>query len=160
MTVFKRRPKAISSTEGTRTFIEMIQNCRRVVSTKYPDLCSRTSIIIGCPDAEKEHLASFRQFAHVGHYGGVICFSVHTIMLSPGHQCGLLLHEYGHMINSFLIENGILPKESYTEETADRMVRDCFGIRIKYRRIEPYQEGTFQKGVEWVDSEVVRKLAR
>lgn len=51
-----------------------------------------------CPQADREHAESERQHCHVGHLPGKVCYASAADDLPLGHQLGLVLHEFGHLV--------------------------------------------------------------
>ena len=73
-----------------------------------------------CRIADKEHKASRRQYAHVGHKGlRTICVSSHFYALPQKHKTGIILHELGHIFGA----DG--------EKEADKLASELFGIKVK-----------------------------
>jgi hypothetical protein len=51
-----------------------------------------------CDEADDEHECSARQFCHVGHLKGAICYARATDSLPFDIQVGLAVHEIGHLV--------------------------------------------------------------
>jgi hypothetical protein len=64
-------------------------------STKDPSLAGVR--IKRCPDADQDHAELVRNFMHVGHKPGVICYAGAAEDLKLPWQVGLLAHELGHL---------------------------------------------------------------
>jgi hypothetical protein len=80
-----------------------------------------------CPQADREHRESKRQYAHVHHRrGNVVCVCRAFFRLPWRIRLGLLLHEIGHLID---------PDET-NELAVDRLAEAELGIKI-YRRDFP-----------------------
>jgi hypothetical protein len=76
-----------------------------------------------CALAEKHHRAAIRQYAHTLHRRNTICICEAFLDLPATLQCGILLHEIGHLIE---------PDED-NERQIDRIAEEWSGIAIKRR---------------------------
>lgn len=73
-----------------------------------------------CKQADKEHKASLRQYAHVGHIkGNVICVAKAFIGLPKKFKLGLIGHELGHWAGAI------------EEKEADKVGSKIIGMKIK-----------------------------
>lgn len=115
---------------------------KAIVLSKFPELESVSWR--ACAEADKEHTAGYRQYAHVGHAPGFVCFAHAADRLEDGNLYGLALHEFGHIIARDITGSGGDP-----EADADVTVLEEFGIEIAY-------DGG-QSTVEYVDPAVVEK---
>jgi hypothetical protein len=78
-----------------------------------------------CHQAEREHDASCRQFAHVFHKKNTICVTPEFYELPASYRLGILLHECGHLSFNRL---------SHTEKQADEEGGALAGVKIYRRR--------------------------
>ena len=82
-------------------------------------------IVRRCVQADKEHKARERQYAHVHHAkGDVICVAGAWLMLPLHTEMGLIAHEVGHLLAG---------RTKHTEEEADRIGNEFFKVTIKYK---------------------------
>ena len=104
----------------------------------------RTYPVLTCSLADREHLASRRQYAHVFHRQGIICIAraFHSLPLS--YRLGLLLHECGHL----------LAGPTAGEDAANRAIHRHTGIPLYYR------DSPGGKEVEWVRPRDVNRARR
>ena len=72
-----------------------------------------------CLEADKEHEEAQRQYAHTGHYGGIVCVANAYFDLPPRIRVGILLHEFAHVAGA------------EGEREADRLAKVLFGIEIR-----------------------------
>ena len=77
-----------------------------------------------CPRADREHRASRRQYAHVGHVRRVVCIARAFWRLPRRHQRGVLFHELGHLA---------LGPRRHSEAAADRAAHRHYDVHIRYR---------------------------
>lgn len=89
-----------------------------------------------CGQADQEHLASRRQYAHTYHRPGVICVASKFWDLPETNQLGLLLHEVGHLLKG---------DQPHSEEQANQAVYKASGVRVWYR------DGAGGPELEWID---------
>lgn len=77
-----------------------------------------------CKQANEEHKASIRQYAHTGHYKNVICVANAIVDLPMNYMIAIILHEIGHL------------KSGGGEIQANNWVLRKCGIRIMYKDSE------------------------
>ena len=109
---------------------------RKLVGKKFPTL-KKTKLNTSCPHVKKAHShhqiknsdgsgKAWRNFMHTAHFDNTICAHPHAESeVTMGHQVGLLLHEFGHLICD-------LTGTKNTQACADRMIKKHFGITIQY----------------------------
>ncbi len=77
-----------------------------------------------CDEANRDHAAAVRQYAHVGPHGDdVICVAEAFLDLGRDYRDGLLAHEIGHLVAD----------PDPTEEGADAAFETLTGITIRYK---------------------------
>lgn len=74
--------------------------------------------VIICPEANKEHRDSPRQYAHTHHYSNTICLARAFYTLPKKHKLGIILHELGHLAGA------------EGEDEADAVASRLFGVSI------------------------------
>ena len=109
---------------------------RNLISSRYPELKNVTFNVV-CPHLKMTHIHKptsrqqkegheWRNFMHVGHTPGEVCVHPHAeFETTMGHQYGLFLHEFGHLIAH--VEG--IPS---TEKNADDLIFENFNIDIDY----------------------------
>lgn len=79
-----------------------------------------------CSQADAEHAAHPRVFAHVGHKAGVICIArAFRSYLPDNYVYAILLHELGHL--------ALLTDTGHNERDADRHGGELAGVTIRRR---------------------------
>ena len=96
-----------------------------------------------CPQADREHKLSKRQYGHTFHYPNKICVCRAFYRLPENHSYAIIAHEIGH----------ILGGKNETEEWVDRISNQWFGIKIKY--VDSYQWGD---QLEWISKREVKRI--
>jgi len=76
-----------------------------------------------CKQADDEHRASIRQYAHTHHHDNVICFARAATNLTDNQFWAIMAHEIGHLIAGY----------EGSESDANRAANQFFGIKIRYR---------------------------
>lgn len=82
--------------------------------------------LVQCPEADREHAASWRQFAHTNHHDHSICYSGALEDLEDGWKLGIIAHEFGHVMAIGL-------DIRHTEEDANRFGGVIVGTRVSFR---------------------------
>jgi len=131
------------------------RSVRKLVSQQFPSL-KKTQFHLDCPVLKEVHVhrpdhywrkrgREWRNFMHTGHGGEWnICVHPHAeYEVTIGHQQGLFLHEFGHIIANLL---GI---ES-SEENADAVILQYFGIPIEYTEL-PESQDRHGRGLQYVE---------
>lgn len=83
-----------------------------------------------CPQADREHRESDRQYMHVGHLSNAVCFAKATHALEPEYKLGLLVHEMGHLGMCGWQHEGCAKK--HTENQANQEGERLTGIRVVF----------------------------
>lgn len=97
-----------------------------------------------CSLAELDHHEAKRQYAHACHQEGVICICKAFFELPDTHKYGILLHEFGH----------VLDPDEEDEHVVDGIATKHFGVTVQ-RRSSRYGED-----LEWISPRDVRRAAR
>jgi hypothetical protein len=95
-----------------------------------------------CSEADEEHAASFRQYAHTFHYPNIICVAKAFWKLPEGYLMGILAHEIGH----------ILSDGKGGEEGANREMYKRYGIHIQY------VDSEYGRNLEYISKEDIRTI--
>ena len=96
-----------------------------------------------CPEADRDHAESLRQYRHVGPHGdNVICVAEAFLDLPRDHRDGLIGHEIGHLI---AYPDG-------AEAAADAAFKTLSGITIRYK------DGPYGECLQWITAEDSKKL--
>lgn len=106
------------------------------VSRVFPELAD-TKLFVGCPHQDTKHShhqlknsdgsgKNWRAFMHTNHFKKTVCVHPHAdTELQTRNLIGMLLHEFGHLINDIIG----LPN---TQKNADGAIERYLGIKIKY----------------------------
>ena len=95
------------------------EQIRREVSRKFSKL--KNIRLEHCKTLDREHEITKRAYMHVEHRGGIICYCKAATLLPVRNICGLLWHEFGHLISG-----------RASDAVADLRVLGEFGIKMKY----------------------------
>lgn len=125
-----RSPEDAVETESLARFGGNFRKVRNLLSVRCPWL--RHVRPFFCEDIDRERQKSKRAFMHTGHFTEVICAALAFQDLDDDFQCGILFHEFGHLLTP-----------GGTEQDADRVIFEIFGIALVYKG---------ELNVEWVDS--------
>lgn len=101
---------------------------KQYVCSIYPAL--RRIKLRHCMDVEREHEASWRQFAHSIHVNNSICYSYSMEELEEAQRQGIFMHEFGHI---FCDKYPYLWPDN-EDEDADQVCEEEFGVPIFYDR--------------------------
>ena|ERR1035437_1406051 len=82
-------------------------------------------LIMFCREADKEHAAALRQYAHTFHHPNTICVARAFAELPENIREGLVAHELGHLL--------LWDKPDHTEAEANKAIFDVCGALVKYR---------------------------
>jgi GNAT superfamily N-acetyltransferase len=80
-----------------------------------------------CPQADREHADSDRQYCHVGHRKDTICYAKATDDLTIEWKIGLAVHEFGHLI----LQEG--QYYNHSEEEANEAGGQATGIPVDFK---------------------------
>lgn len=121
-----------SDRDEFQRFLNNFINVRHVIERRAPQ--AREIRLHQCADIDNERKKSRRAFMHVGHKPDLICSTLATLPLDDNYQCGLFFHEFGHVLTP-----------GGTEQDADRVIFEMYGITILYKDMD----------LEWVDAKKI-----
>lgn len=120
--------------------------CSRVIDLVWPAIKTKPYVAKHCAQCDREHEESDRQYCHVGHVRGVICFAAAIDELPLGYKLGLAVHEIGHIM---LEGPNFDSKHRYTEQDANDAGCEATGIRLEFKG---------KKTLEYADPRNLRKI--
>ena len=93
---------------------EVFWDIRRKVLARFPDIPHIK--FEPCYTADEDHKKSPRVYCHWGHKSGVICFAKAFLDLPVDNKRGILLHEFGHVL-----DDEYEPYEDEEDENLDKI---------------------------------------
>lgn len=106
----------------------IFQRIRREVDRKF--FVGHIKINFDCIDALRDHFRSSRQYAHTSCSlnKNAICMAPQIERLAEKFIAGIIWHEFGHIIA------GRIDDLEAREYEANKVIKDYFGVKIKYSR--------------------------
>jgi hypothetical protein len=96
--------------------------------------------MVYCPQADREHKRSWRQFSHAGHRKDIVCWArAAGKELSDTEICGIAIHELGHIVGDEIGSpaHQASRRRGKGDAAAEReanLLALAMGFRVRYNR--------------------------